>query len=90
MSYHMFDAVVRRMITPPDVVAFTNTNTNTISSVLCISETLLCCLVVTSSCKTVFTQLYPKMMRNFNKFVRYYIWTLLYSDKQNYFWIQIQ
>ena len=41
MSYHMLDAVVRGMITPPDEVAFTNTNTNTNSGVLCISDTLL-------------------------------------------------
>ena len=31
------------------------------------------------------TQLYPKMMRNFNKLLCYYILdTILYSDKQNY------
>ena len=34
---------------------------------LCISDTLLLCLVVNSSDKIVPTQLYPKMMRNFNK-----------------------
>ena len=36
-SYHMLDAVVRGMVKPPDEVAFTNTNT--ISGVLCISDT---------------------------------------------------
>ena len=42
MSYHvMLDAVVSGMITPPNEVAFTNTNTNTISGVMCISDTLL-------------------------------------------------
>ena len=34
-SYQLLDAVVRGMFTPPDEVAFTNTNTNTISGVLC-------------------------------------------------------
>ena len=43
------------------------------------------CLVVNSSDKTVPTQLYPKMMRNFNKLLCYYILdTILYLDKQNY------
>ena len=36
-SYHMLDAVIRGMFTSPDEVAFTNT----ISGVLCISDTLL-------------------------------------------------
>ena len=40
-SYHMLDGVLRGMFTPPDKVAFTNTNTNTISGVLCISDTLV-------------------------------------------------
>ena len=40
-SYHILDAVVRGMFTPPNEVAFTNTNTNTISGVLCISDILL-------------------------------------------------
>ena len=35
-SYHMLDAVVRGMLTPPDEVALTSTNTNTINGVLCI------------------------------------------------------
>ena len=26
MSYHMFDAVIRGMVAPPDKVAYTNTN----------------------------------------------------------------
>ena len=77
----MVDAVVRGMVTPPDEIEFTNT----ISGVLCISDTLLLCLVVNYSTKTVPTQLYPKMMRNFNKLLCYYILdTILYSDKQNY------
>ena len=38
-SYHMVDAVVRGKFTPPAEVAYTNTNTNTISGVLCISDT---------------------------------------------------
>ena len=37
MSYHMFDAVIRGMVTPPDKVEYTNT----IDGVLCISDTLL-------------------------------------------------
>ena len=37
-SYHMLDVVVRGMLTPPTEVSFTDTNT--ISSVLCISDTL--------------------------------------------------
>ena len=40
ISYHMLDAVVRGMITPPDKVVFTNTNTNTITGVMCVSDTL--------------------------------------------------
>ena len=28
-SYHILDAVVRRLFTPPDEVSFTNTNTQT-------------------------------------------------------------
>ena len=74
-------AVVRGMVTPPDEIEFTNT----ISGVLCISDALLWCLVLNSSDKTVPTQLYPKMMRNFNELLCYYILdTILYSDKQNY------
>ena len=73
--------MVRGMVTPPDEIEFTNT----ISGVLCISDTLLWCLVLNSSDKTVPTQLYPKMMRNFNELLCYYILdTILYSDKQNY------
>ena len=41
MTYHMFDAVVRGMVAPPDKAAFSNTNINTISDALCISDTLL-------------------------------------------------
>ena len=37
MLYHMFDAVIRGMVAPPDNVAYTNT----INDVLCISDTLL-------------------------------------------------
>ena len=40
-SYYMLDAVGRWMFTPPDEVAFTNMNTNTISGVLSISDTLV-------------------------------------------------
>ena len=40
-SYQMFDAVVRGMFTHPNEVEFINTNTSTISGVLCISDTLL-------------------------------------------------
>ena len=40
-SYHMLDAMVRGMFTSPTEVAFTNTNINTISGVLCISDTLV-------------------------------------------------
>ena len=41
--------------------------------------------MLNSSDKTVPTQLYPKMMRNFNELLCYYILdTILYSDKQNY------
>ena len=36
MSYHMFDAVIRGMVAPPDKVAYTNT----INNVLCISDIL--------------------------------------------------
>ena len=85
-SYHMFDAVVRGMITPSNEVVFTNANTNTISGVLCISDTLLWCLVVNSSGKTVSIQLYPKMMRNFNKILCYYIWTLYYIRTGGIIW----
>ena len=67
MSYHMLDDVVRGMLTPPDEVAFTNP----ISSVLCISDTLLLCLVVNFSGETIPTQLHPNMMRNFNTFLCY-------------------
>ena len=77
----MLDAVVKGMVTPPDEIELTNT----ISGVLCISDTLLGCLEVNSSDKTVPTQLYPKSMRNFNKLFCYYILDIiLYSDKQNY------
>ena len=84
----MFDAVIRGMVVPPDKVAYTNT----INDVLCISDTLFCCLVGNSSGKTVATQLYPKIMRNFNKLVCYYIWTLYYIRTSGIiwtFWIQI-
>ena len=80
------------MVAPPDKVAFTNKNTNTINDALCISDTLLWCLVVNFSGKTVPTQLYPKMMRNFNKLLCYYIWTLYYIRTSRIiwtFWIQI-
>ena len=40
-SYHMLDVMVRGIFTPPDEVAFTNSNTNTISGLLCISDTLV-------------------------------------------------
>ena len=78
------------MVAPPDYVSFTNTNT--ISGVLCISDTLLGCLVVNSSGKTVHTQLYPKMMRNINKLLCYYILTVYYIRTSGIiwtFWIQI-
>ena len=39
-SYHKLDAIVRGMFTPPDEVSATNRNTNTISSVMCISDAL--------------------------------------------------
>ena len=52
-SYHMLDAVARNMFTPPAEVAFTNTNTNTISSVLCIPDTSVRCFVVNSWGETV-------------------------------------
>ena len=45
-----------------------------------------------SSGKTVLTQLCPKMMRNFNKLVCYYIWKLYYIRTSGIiwtFWIQI-
>ena len=72
----MLDAVVRGMVTPPDEVEFTNT----ISGVLYSSDTLLRCLEVNSSDKTVPIQLYPKMMRNFNELLCYYILdTILYG-----------
>ena len=74
-SYHMIDAVDRGMFTPPDELAFTNTNTNTISGVLCISNTLLRCLLLNSSCETVPTQLYPKMLLCYYIWILYYIWT---------------
>ena len=44
MSFHMLDDVARGMFTPYNEIAFTNTTTNTISSVLCISEKFVCCL----------------------------------------------
>ena len=65
----MFDAVIRGMVAPTDKVAYTNT----IINVLCISDTLFGWLVGHSSGKTVLTQLCPRMMRNFNKLVCYYI-----------------
>ena len=40
-SYHMLDAVVRGMFTPCDEIAFTNTNTQTISGVLCTADTFV-------------------------------------------------
>ena len=64
-SHYMLDAVARGMFTPCDEIAFTNTDTNTVSGVLCVSDTLLYCLVVNSSGETVPAQLYPKMPRNF-------------------------
>ena len=85
----MFDAVIRRrMVAPPDKVAYTNT----INNVLCISDTLLWWLVGHSSSKTVLTQLCPRLMRNFNKLVCYYIWKLYYIRTSRIiwtFWIQI-
>ena len=36
-SYYMLDEVVKRMFTPSADVAFTNTNINILSGVLCIS-----------------------------------------------------
>ena len=84
-SYHMLDVVVRGMFTPWDEISFTSTNTNTISGVMCISDTLLWCLMVNSSGETVPTQLYPKMLRNFRwTFVLLYLDTILYSDTHNY------
>ena len=62
-SYHMLDAVVRGMFTPSTEVTFTNTNTNTISGVLCIldffiSNLQLFCYVIIYSifvyCKLMF------------------------------------
>ena len=88
MSYHMFDAVIRGMVAPADKVAYTNT----INNVLCISDTLLWCLVGNSSGKTVPTQLCTRMMRNCNKLVCYYIWKLYYIRTSGIiwtFWIQI-
>ena len=82
---YMLDVVVRGMITPPDQIAFTNTNT--ISGVLYISDTLLWCLVVNSSGKTVSTRLYPKMMRNVHTLLCYYIWTLYYIRTSWIMWI---
>ena len=41
------------MFTPPAEVPFTNMNTNTISSVLCISDVPVCCLIVNSWGETV-------------------------------------
>ena len=66
MSFHMLDAVVRGMFTPCNDIAFTNTNTNTISCVLCIADTFVWCLVVNSSGETVPTQMYPEILRNFS------------------------
>ena len=40
-SLHMLDAVVRGMFTPCNEIAFRNTNTNTISCVLCIADTFV-------------------------------------------------
>ena len=88
MSYHIFDAVIRGMVAPPDKVAYTNT----INDVLCISDTLLRGLVGNYSGKTVLTQLCQRMMRNFNKLVCYYIWKLYYIRTSGIiwtFWIQI-
>ena len=72
-SFHMLDAVARVMFTPYNEITFTNTNTNTISRVLCIAYTFVWCLVVNYPGETVPTQLYPKMMRNFR-----YTFVLLY------------
>ena len=88
MSYHMCDAVIRGMVASPDKAAYTNT----INDVLCISDTLLLYLVGNSSGKTVPTHLCPRMMRNFNKLVCYYIWKLYYIRTSGIlwtFWIQI-
>ena len=88
IQYQMFDAVIRGMVAPPDKVSYTNT----INNVLCISDTLLSWLVGNSSGKTVLTQLCPRMMRNFNKLVCYYIWKLYYIRTSGIiwtFWIQI-
>ena len=79
-SFHMIDAVVRGMFTPCNEIAFTNTNTNTISCVLCIANTFVWCLVVNSSGETVSTELYPEMLRNVQINVCRLIWT---------FWILI-
>ena len=88
MSYHMFDAVIRGMVAPPDKIAYTNT----INNIQCISDTLPWCLVGNYSGKTVPTQLYPRMMKNFNILVCYNIWKLYYIRTSGIiwtFWIQI-
>ena len=56
------------------------------NKVLCISDTLLLWLVGHSSGKTVLTQLCPRMMRNFNKLVCYYIWKLYYIRTSGIIW----
>ena len=81
MSYHMLHAVVRVMITPPDEGALTNTNTNTISGVLC---TVYFRYITLMFCgEIVPTQLCPKMMRNLNTLLCYYTWTLYYIRTSN-------
>ena len=85
-SFHVLDAVVRGMFTPCNEIAFTNTNTNTISCVLCIADTFVWCLLVNSSGETVSTQLYPKFLRNFDKLLCYFIWTLYYIRTRRNIW----
>ena len=87
MSYHMFDAVIRGMAAPPIRLYIPTQLT-----MYCVFQIHYTCLVGNSSGKTVPTQLCPRMMRNFNKLVCYYIWKLYYIRTSGIiwtFWIQI-
>ena len=87
-SYHLFDAVVRGKITPPDEAVFTNKNTNTISGVLCFSDTSFWCLVRILWVKQCPLNCIQSWWNSSINYMLVYLDTILYSDKYNYmdFW----
>ena len=82
----MLDVVVRGMFTPPAEVPFTNMNTNTISSIMCISDAPVCCLKFNSWGETVHAHsTVSKGSKTFQyTFVLLYLDIILYSDRLNY------